>query len=346
MALDIARIVVRLKNYNAETISETYAEQAANSASEAADSEDAARLSELSAAGSASAASSSASDAAQYLDDIEVLITDAASDRLTYDGDIKAQTDTDGLDVTGDLDVSEDVNVSGTVVSTGAISTGGYVVARVIDVTYETLYNAGDVGTGASTLAAGDHNHSGVYEPVDATILREADLTGSGSATTPAKSDHDHSGVYVPVEDFVDPILYKGALDCSTNPNYPAADAGHMYKVSVAGKIGGASGEDVEIGDAVICFVDSSASGDQATVGANWNVFQSNIDPDSYIPKSLGTASGDIIYFTASGTPSRLGIGTEGQGLVITSGVPAWGQVATTGGGVGSTIFLYQNYGR
>src|SRR5689334_21946770 len=35
-----------------------------------------------------------------------------------------------------------------------------------------------------------------------------------------------------------DAVVYKGVTDCSGNPNYPAADAGHLYIVSVAGKIG------------------------------------------------------------------------------------------------------------
>jgi len=41
--------------------------------------------------------------------------------------------------------------------------------------------------------------------------------------------------------------VLKGGLDCSTNPNYPAADAGWVYRVTVAGKIGGASGPDVQV---------------------------------------------------------------------------------------------------
>ncbi len=73
-----------------------------------------------------------------------------------------------------------------------------------------------------------------------------------------------------------DALVYKGVIDCSTNPNYPAADAGHLYKVSVAGKIGGVSGVDVFVGDDILCTVDSSASGDQATVGANWNVIHAS----------------------------------------------------------------------
>jgi len=72
-------------------------------------------------------------------------------------------------------------------------------------------------------------------------------------------------------------LVYKGVIDCSTNPNYPAADAGHLYVVSVAGKIGGASGVDVEVGDMCICNTDGTASGDQATVGTKWNVIQKNI---------------------------------------------------------------------
>ena len=77
-------------------------------------------------------------------------------------------------------------------------------------------------------------------------------------------------------EALVDPFLYKGGLDCSANPNYPAADAGHVYKVTVAGKVGGGSGPDVEVGDTMYCTTDSSASGNHATVGANWAIIQAN----------------------------------------------------------------------
>jgi hypothetical protein len=75
-----------------------------------------------------------------------------------------------------------------------------------------------------------------------------------------------------------DAMVYKGVIDCAANPNYPAADAGHVYKVSVAGKIGGASGPNVEIGDMILCKVDSTAAGTHAAVGENWNIIQGNID--------------------------------------------------------------------
>lgn len=76
----------------------------------------------------------------------------------------------------------------------------------------------------------------------------------------------------------LDAVLFKGVIDCSANPNYPAADAGFLYRVSVAGKIGGASGPNVQVGDTLLCLTDATASGNHATVGANWNISQVNID--------------------------------------------------------------------
>ncbi len=95
-----------------------------------------------------------------------------------------------------------------------------------------------------------------------------------------------------------DALLFKGALNCAANPNYPAADAGHSYRISVAGKIGGASGPAVEAGDLVSCFVDSSAAGNHAAVGANWVITQSNIDGAVVGPASA--AIGNIPKFSAT----------------------------------------------
>ena len=44
------------------------------------------------------------------------------------------------------------------------------------DVTYELLDTNGDVGTGTGQLAIGNHNHAGVYEPADATIVKDNDI--------------------------------------------------------------------------------------------------------------------------------------------------------------------------
>jgi len=91
----------------------------------------------------------------------------------------------------------------------------------------------------------------------------------------------------------LDALIYKGVVACAGNPNYPAADAGHIYKVSTAGKIGGSSGITVEIGDLLLCNTDASVSGNQATVGSNWNIIQSNIDPSIYALTGNGVTNGD-----------------------------------------------------
>ena len=87
----------------------------------------------------------------------------------------------------------------------------------------------------------------------------------------------------------VDALVYKGALNCGAAPNYPAADAGHVYKVSVAGNIGGAAGPVVQVGDVAICSVDASAAGTHTAVGANWNILQTNLDIEA------ATAANDFL---------------------------------------------------
>lgn len=113
--------------------------------------------------------------------------------------------------------------------------------------------------------SSGDELGSGY--PVDVTIT-------SGSSGIPLSSA---------VKAYADTLIvgylvYKGVIDCALNPNYPAADRGHVYVVSVAGRIGGASGMVVEAGDQLLCKTNSTPSGDQATVGAQWNIIQFNLD--------------------------------------------------------------------
>lgn len=68
----------------------------------------------------------------------------------------------------------------------------------------------------------------------------------------------------------------KGSTDASGNPNYPSALKGDAYFVSAAGKVGGASGKTVEIGDLYFALADN-AGGTEASVGTSWAVIQNNI---------------------------------------------------------------------
>jgi hypothetical protein len=113
--------------------------------------------------------------------------------------------------------------------------------------------------------------------------------TGLASlASDPASAMHAATKQYVDqIVAAQDAMVFKGVVDCAANPDYPAGDRGDTYRVSVAGKIGGGSGVNVEAGDLLLCLTDSTASGDQATVGANWSIQQTNLDGAVIGPASV-----------------------------------------------------------
>lgn len=102
-------------------------------------------------------------------------------------------------------------------------------------------------------------------------------------------------------------IIYKGVIDCSANPNYPAATSGDLYVVSVAGKIGGASGPEVEAGDELFCKT-TTAAGDHATVGANWDIIQTNIELSDII-----RYSSSVNFYVATTGNDTTGDGSLGN---------------------------------
>lgn len=67
-----------------------------------------------------------------------------------------------------------------------------------------------------------------------------------------------------------------GNINAASNPNYPAASKGDAYYITAAGKIGGVSGKDVEIGDLVVASADN-AGGNEASVGTSWFVLEHNL---------------------------------------------------------------------
>lgn len=92
----------------------------------------------------------------------------------------------------------------------------------------------------------------------------------------------------------------RGAIDCSSNPNYPASNVGDRWEVTVSGKIGGASGITVQVYDEIVCKTQSVA-GDQATVGMNFYVVQGNLE------RASETVSG----YTQYATDAEVQAGTE-----------------------------------
>lgn len=119
---------------------------------------------------------------------------------------------------------------------------------------------------------------------------------------------------------------FKGSTDASANPNYPAASKGDTYLVSVAGKIGGGSGTDVELGDVYIATSDN-AGGTQAAVGSSWMVLQGNV-----LGGAIPTNIDDLADVDTTGV-------ADGDVLTYDIGSGDWVAAAPTGGGGGSALY-------
>ena len=213
------------------------------------------------------------------------------------------------------------------------------------------LTSAADKGiqfTGSGTAATYDLTTAGKALLDDADAAAQRTTLGLGTAATLA-SDTDGTlaansdsrlATQKAVKTYVDGIVtggaadvmvFKGVIDCSANPNYPAADAGAVYKVSVAGKIGGASGPNVEAGDTLYCITDSTASGNHATVGAQWVIAQVNVDGAYF-------AGGTDVAVTDGGTGASTASGARTNlGLAIGSDVQAYDADLATIAGLTAT---------
>lgn len=196
-------------------------------------------------------------------------------------------------------------------------------------------------GNGSDTFGTTDLTSAGRALLDDADASAQRTTLGLGTAatlasdtdTTLAANSDTRLATQKAVKAYIDALIaasdavvFKGVTDCSANPNYPAADAGHLYIVSVAGKIGGASGVTVEAGDMFICKVDSTASGNQATVGANWGVIQTNIngalttaDLGVTVAALAGAAFTGLSSVTVNSATAALTLSNAGAGAALTA---------------------------
>ena len=136
-----------------------------------------------------------------------------------------------------------------------------------------------------------------------------------------------------------DAMVFKGVIPASTNPNYPSGVTGDTWKISVAGKIGGASGVNVEAGDTIICVTDN-AGGTQATVGSNWTILQTNID--GAVTTGGAIAQGALVIGAGSSSVSTLpNAATAGWLLIGNTGTnsPTWTAPGSFTVQVGGTNF-------
>jgi hypothetical protein len=143
---------------------------------------------------------------------------------------------------------------------------------------FQDLLDVVTTGLADGFLFAWDASNGSLF-PVDpARFLSSLSIDTDG--TMAANSDVKVASQKA-VKTYVDTAVtgvhrWKGATDCSANPNYPAAVKGDAYTVSVAGKIGGASGSTVDVGDVFIATADN-AGGTQAAVGSSWVILEHNL---------------------------------------------------------------------
>lgn len=177
------------------------------------------------------------------------------------------------------------INATGATTNVAAPSSGSNATTKTYVDTADALavLKAGSTMTGALTLSGAPssslHAATKAYvDTADALLLPLAGGTMTGNLTlagAPSSSLHATTKTYV---DTADALALKGpgTLNCAANPNYPASTAFDTHRVTGAGKVGGASGITVEVGDLIICHT-TSAAGDHATVGANFFILQANL---------------------------------------------------------------------
>jgi len=158
---------------------------------------------------------------------------------------------------------------------------GGWEVPGAVAVANTVLTNAnltGPITSVGNATSIASQTGTGTTFVMSASPV----LTGTPTAPTAAAST---STLQIATTAFVQQELvsavtglldFKGNIDASANPNYPAASKGDLYYVNVAGKVGGASGKSVDIGDAVIANADN-AGGTEASVGTSWFVLEHNL---------------------------------------------------------------------
>ena len=78
-----------------------------------------------------------------------------------------------------------------------------------------------------------------------------------------------------------------------------------------------------------VTLIDATIAGDIIEIFANQTIpladtYSQTVANGKFINNTLTTTTGDIIYASAANTPARLAIGSTGNVLTVSGGVPAW----------------------
>lgn len=224
----------------------------------------------------------------------------------------------------GDISVSS----SGTFWSIGAGKVTNTALANMAQGTLKGRASA--AGTGAATDLTGAQAKAIL-------AITASDVAGLGGAAT-ANLDTDgtmaaNSDTVVASQKAVrtyvataitGTLKFKGSQDCSANPNYPPASRGDVYVVSVAGKIGGASGVAVDVGDEFFAIADN-AGGTQAAVGASWTVLEHNFPSAPLL--ATNNLSDLASAPAARGNLGLVAIAASGSGADLTNATVSYSKI-------------------
>jgi hypothetical protein len=305
----------------------------ANSATASASSASASATSATASASSASAAATSASSAATSATSAATSATSAAASAASAAAAVAASFDAKGDLLAGTGAGTFDQLGVGTngylLTADSATATGIKWAAAPVSLPSQTG-NAGEFlttdGTDASwaPVAGSLAQPTEPTSPTDGQIWIDTDGTApttvvtrwskaptAGTTTLTGTDDGTTVLAYTPG---YEEVFLNGVLLSRTN-DYTATTG-----TSVVLSAATVAGDIVEI----ICPLQVAYTDAITTTAAN----------AAYVPKTLTTTTGDIIYASAANTPARLGIGSTDQVLKVSGGIPTWATPAVASSGL------------
>lgn len=205
-----------------------------------------------------------------------VTVTSDTGDDVTL---VAADTDSAGVMTDAMFDKLDGIEAGADVTDAANVEAAGALMDSEVDADIKTLSLPASTtisAFGASLIddTAASNARTTLELGTVATLASDTDGTlAANSDTVVATQKATKTYVDTAVTGLLD---FKGSTDASSNPNYPAASKGDAYVVSVAGKVGGASGKSVDVGDMYVATADN-AGGTEAGVGASWTVLEHNL---------------------------------------------------------------------